>query len=427
MAETGSERASAAPPLPDNATPQEIARRRLLAGETDNAAIARDTGLNVRQVAGIKGQLVKSAVLKEEEETGPPLPAEDQMRKEMRGVLETELSILPGTTEGGRASQYILNRFDTEDTYHRDPMQLHYLVNRLLPKADSLAIQDLVNRVFSVTLRYNLRSSSAQPFYNPYQQQGYGPAYPQGPYCAYPPYQQSGYGQPPQGQPRFYTDSDVAAERKRWEAENNERKLVEQITELSRKVEQIASGGGSGGQAYVVEETVNADGSKVVRRIPVSQAAQDPTMKVLTTLKEMGWNVGGGQGITKDDVRTIVREESPGGEPPYITDLKNQLVEQKKNVEDLKGQMETNRYNQLMTMITNLQTQISRGDGSGWKSDEGRIIGEGMKELAGAIKENKPLTQIRQTLTPPSTASKAVEPQAGEGLETRIDPKYIQK
>jgi len=218
--------------------PKQGAVNLLLEGKSSVADIAAQTGLPASVVGGLKSQLLKKGYLTSEKpEEGSPREAkkpsspEDEMRQEMLSVLKEELSITPGIGEQGLA--YILKRFSSDEELGLDPNKLHFMIARHAPRMDDFDVKDVVERVFKVTETYHLdrlRGMRQFPGYRTGSRSNMGfPGYNGGPQT-YP------YG--PQEQ-RFYTDTDMAGERRLWALESRVERIDSGLEGINKGLEDL--------------------------------------------------------------------------------------------------------------------------------------------------------------------------------------------
>jgi len=202
-------------------------------------------------------------------------------------------------------------------------------------------------------------------------------------------------------------------------------------------------------EAYLdIEEPVRLPDGRVVigdneqpimRRIhvPASQAGQfapkeeDAEARFLSKMKDYKDLFGKGE-LTEEKIREIIRAERPPA-PTSTTEKPITLEEVKKASSEAaqsavatvleaheKEDKEERRHKEVLTAI---RESGSAKAVEGYREDSYRILGQGMQETAGAIRERKPLEVIIKDggrLLLGGSPEKEVEAGAGEGLIERF-------
>jgi hypothetical protein len=201
-------------------------------------------------------------------------------------------------------------------------------------------------------------------------------------------------------------------------------------------------------ETYVdIEEPVRDSDGKVIigpddrpitkrMRVPASQAAQlvspkeDVEMKVLEKLKTYKELFGPKEELTETKIRAIIREEAPQPTAPEkpitLEDVQKASSEAAQTAVTQvleaheKEDKEEARFRRLEETI---RSTASAKAVEGYKEDTYRIIGQGLQEAAGVVRERKPVEVIIREGGPlilGGKPGKEVEAGAGEGLIDRL-------
>jgi len=203
-------------------------------------------------------------------------------------------------------------------------------------------------------------------------------------------------------------------------------------------------------EAYVdIEEPVrNAEGQVIIgpddrpivkrMRVPASQASQfaapkeDVEMRLLEKLGKYRDLFGPKEELTVEKIREIIRQETPTPpakeEKPPITIEEVQKVSSEAAQSVAKALIETQekerkedeRFKRLEDTI---RSTASAKAVEGYREDSFRILGQGLQEAAGVVRERKPVEVIIREGGPlvfGGAPSKEVEAGAGKGLIDRF-------
>jgi len=182
---------------------------------------------------------------------------------------------------------------------------------------------------------------------------------------------------------------------------------------------------------------VNDEGQPIMKhiRVPVSQAGQfapkeDAEERVLAKLEH--YKKIFGSELTEGKIREIVRQEvpqptaQPVEKPITIEDVQKASSDaavsavQKVQDEHDREKKEDERFRRLEETI---KSTASAKTVEGYKEDSFRVVGQGMSELSGAIRDRRPVEVIVRDggrLLFGGSPEKQVEPGAGEGLIKRL-------
>jgi len=170
-------------------------------------------------------------------------------------------------------------------------------------------------------------------------------------------------------------------------------------------------------------------------RVPVSQAGQfapqeDQEARFLRKMKDYKDLFGSKEELTVEKIRAIIREEAPKSveteKPITLEDVQRTASEAAtsaaRQVQEAheKEDKEEKRHKEVIQAI---QQSGSARAVEGYKDDSFRIVGQGLSEAAGAIKERKPVEVIIKEggkILFGGPSEKAVEPGAGEGIIERL-------
>lgn len=265
----------------------------------------------------------------------------------------------------------------------------------------------LGNIPLALGIGYGLGQTPQNPQFGMWQQRGtgFGPI---------------GSEQPPAS--GYYTKEDMEREmnrnRSEWLKEEKLRKLEEEISSLRKDLPKMLKEAQPevSGQYEEVTEYIDAKGnicdptkaaSIRVRKIPVKVDVQGLTMEDVRAIMREEREV-----LTPDKVkglfREMIREEIPrkgGEESPDVKALREQLNNQMKSFEDLKGQLAAQDRKVLEDKIADLRDRLdvvaSTGTGE-WKSDETRLIRSALNDLTGVVKVymsgERPLDKVERVL-----------------------------
>lgn len=202
-------------------------------------------------------------------------------------------------------------------------------------------------------------------------------------------------------------------------------------------------------ETYVdIEEPVrDADGKVIIgpddrpimkrMRVPANQASQfaapreDVEMKVLEKLAKYKELFGPKEELTTEKIREIIRQETPTPPPKEEKTITPEDVQRAaseaasaavKNFIEAheKEDREEARFRRLEETI---RSTASAKAVEGYKEDSYRILGQGLQEAAGVVRERKPVEVIIREGGPlilGGTPPKEVEAGAGEGLIARL-------
>jgi len=153
-----------------------------------------------------------------------------------------------------------------------------------------------------------------------------------------------------------------------------------------------------------------------IKRIPIETSKGLTAEEVRRIMKEEK------EELTPDKVREIIRTESGRGESEEVKDLKQQLGEYRKSIEDLKGAIESKDKQVLLDKIGDLEGRVKNLTATGtgeWRSDEIRLIKGSISDIKDLLQTylsgERPLDRAERILTG-STATGAKPPSemAGE-------------
>jgi len=201
-------------------------------------------------------------------------------------------------------------------------------------------------------------------------------------------------------------------------------------------------------ETYVdIEEPVRDSDGKVIigpddrpitkhMRVPASQAAQlvspkeDVEMKILEKLKTYKELFGPKEELTETKIRAIIREEAPQPTAPEkpitLEDVQKASSEAAQTAVTQvleaheKEDKEEARFRRLEETI---RSTASAKSVEGYREDSYRIMGQGLSEVAGVVRERKPVEVIVREGGPlilGGAPGKEVEAGAGEGLIDRL-------
>jgi len=180
------------------------------------------------------------------------------------------------------------------------------------------------------------------------------------------------------------------------------------------------------GPDYVVEEIpVDSEGRpcppemavsvKRIRRPPTVE--REDFLDKFIKLKQAGI-IGKEKEIDENTIRRIMREEANRrtGESEEVRDLRDQLKESRKAIEDLKGAIEAKDRQLLVDKINGLESRLSAiaTTGGEWRSDEMKVLAASIHELGEVIKGKKPMEAAREILVPLTPPPPPASQMAGE-------------
>jgi len=153
-----------------------------------------------------------------------------------------------------------------------------------------------------------------------------------------------------------------------------------------------------------------------IKRIPIETSkglTAEEVRKIMREEKEE---------LTPDKVREIIRTESGRGESEEVKDLKQQLSEYRKSIEDLKGTIESKDKQVLLDKIDDLEGRMKNLTATGtgeWRSDEIRLIKGSISDIKDLLQTylsgERPLDRAERILTgSPATGAKPPSEMAGE-------------
>jgi len=190
---------------------------------------------------------------------------------------------------------------------------------------------------------------------------------------------------------------------------------------------------------------LDPDGKPIYKRIkaPAGQAGrfsslEDPEERALRKMKQYRDLFGSKEELTESKIRSIIKEERPVA--PTSTETPITLEDVKKASSEAahsavativeaheKEDKEERRHKELLdsnrAVIAAVERSTLAKAVEGYKGDEYRILGQGLSEVGGAIKDRRPVEVIIKDggrLLFGGTPEKEVEAGAGEGLLRRL-------
>jgi len=182
---------------------------------------------------------------------------------------------------------------------------------------------------------------------------------------------------------------------------------------------------------------IGPDDQPIVKRmhVPASRAGQlvpreDPELRFLQKIKAYkdAGVLGAKEELTESKIRDIIRSERPAApeKPVTLEDVTKASTEAAQSA--VKAVMEAHekediserRHRELLTAV---REGASAKTVEGYKEDSFRILGQGLSETAGVLKERKPIEVIVREGGPlifGGTPGKEIEAGAGEGLIERL-------
>lgn len=188
-------------------------------------------------------------------------------------------------------------------------------------------------------------------------------------------------------------------------------------------------------------------GRPIVKKIkaPISQAAmfmpkEDTETKVLEKLMKYK-ELFSGKELTEEKIREIMRQETPPAQvekPVTLEDVQKASSEAAEKVAEKfsvreKDEKEQKRHQELLDSNAKVVAAVERSASSrvaeGYKDDSLRLLGQGLSETAGILKDRKPVEILLKEGGPlllgASPSEKVVEEGASEGLISRLKKEYV--
>jgi len=415
--------------------------------DSDIDELVRITGMGKLDIGRIKGsvsRVLKRRQEKKEVETPPEPPTPYKTELDATAILKEILRKHPDI------SPKVIDEICSWAEYGPiHPTQLVYLLQSMRGIQSTTA--NIVAQKYSLALQKAQQEGRVQippPMYSPQLQQPQWaapfptPSQPQHPWGfqmplplapTFPPQQPTPSQQPTYPQPSWYPQPQPPQD------------IRSMIREELRAREPPKEA-----EAYVdIEEPVrNAEGQVIIgpddrpitkrMRVPASQASQfaapreDTEMRVLDKLAKYKELFGPKEELTTEKIREIIRQETPT--PPAKEEKPPITIEEVKQVSSEAAQSvaralietqekerkEDERFKRLEDTI---RSTASAKAVEGYREDSFRILGQGLQEAAGVVRERKPVEVIIREGGPlvfGGVPSKEVEAGAGKGLIDRF-------
>jgi len=433
---------------------REIFRENL---DADVNEICRITGLEKLQVGRIKGQVSRWLKRRKKEapaEKGAPPETLYKTEPDVNSILEEILDTHPDIP--AKVKDEVLDWAKRRGTL--DPGFVAWLLSSM--RGISSTTAHVVSQKYALAIQRaqmegKIQLPSGYPLYpaqpSPAPQWGFSQAFPTGfppsmpgmpssvpgapQYGVQPGASQYGttppppYGMFPSWQPPQPQDvRSVVREELRASEERKPKEVAEAYVDIEEPI-RLPDG----------RVVIGEDERPIMRRlhIPASQASQlvaptqDPETRFLEKMK-LYREVFGKEELTEAKIRQIIKEEQPPAAPTSpeksvtLEDVQKASTEAAKSaVKDVveayeKEDKEERRHKEVLTAI---RESGSTKAVEGYRDDSYRILGHGLSETAGAIRERKPLEVVIKDggrILFGGPPEKEVEAGAGEGLLKRL-------